>query len=87
MISSDGGVVEAGADVFYKIIDAEKFVLSLQELDSPLRTLVMASLKNNFVRRDVEDMQTNKLIIAAEIKVRGFVYLLRLHLVLTKINQ
>lgn len=68
MISSDGGVVEAGADVFYKIVDAEKFVLSLQELDSPLRTLVMASLKNNFVRRDVEDMQTNKLIIAAEIK-------------------
>lgn len=79
--------MEAGADVFYKIVDAEKFVLSLQELDSPLRTLVMASLKNNFVRRDVVDMQTNKLIIAAEIKVRGFVYLLRLHLVLTKINQ
>lgn len=68
IISSDGGVVEAGADVFYKIIDAEKFVLSLQDLDSPLRTLVMASLKNNFVRRDVEDMLTNKLIIAAEIK-------------------
>nr|XP_022294945.1 stomatin-like protein 1 [Crassostrea virginica] len=31
--SSDGGVVEAGADVFYKIVDAEKFVLSLQDLD------------------------------------------------------
>nr|XP_011431235.2 stomatin-like protein 1 isoform X2 [Crassostrea gigas] len=68
IISSDGGVVEAGADVFYKIVDAEKFVLSLQDLDSPLRTLVMASLKNNFVRRDVDDMLTNKLIIAAEIK-------------------
>lgn len=68
IISSDGGVVEAGADVFYKIVDAEKFVLSLQDLDSPLRTLVMASLKNNFVKRDVDDMLTNKLIIAAEIK-------------------
>lgn len=68
IISSDGGVVEAGADVFYKIVDAEKFVLSLQDLDSPLRTLVMASLKNNFVRRDVDDMLTNKLIIAAEIQ-------------------
>lgn len=68
IISSDGGVVEAGADVFYKIVDAEKFVLSLQDLDAPLRTLVMASLKNNFVRRDVDDMLTNKLIIAAEIK-------------------
>lgn len=79
--------MEAGADVFYKIIDAEKFVLSLQDLDSPLRSLVMASLKNNFVRRDVEDMQTNKLIIAAEIKVSGFVYFLRLHLVWTKINR
>ncbi|XP_056016334.1 stomatin-like protein 1 isoform X2 [Ostrea edulis] len=68
LISSDRGVVEVGADVFYKVVNAEQFVLRLQDVDSPLRTLVMASLKNNFVRRDVEDMQTNKLLIAANIQ-------------------
>ncbi|XP_061176900.1 stomatin-like protein 1 isoform X2 [Saccostrea echinata] len=68
MISSDRGVVEVGADVFYKVVDVEKFVLSLQDLNSPLRTLLMASLKNSFVRRDLEDMKSNKLIIAAKIQ-------------------
>lgn len=65
--------MEVGADVFYKVVNAEQFVLRLQDVDSPLRTLVMASLKNNFVRRDVEDMQTNKLLIAANIQVSTLV--------------
>ena len=65
IITSDRGVVEVGADVQYRVTSVEKMVMSVQDINHSIRVLVEASLKNQLVRKTVEELQKDKVFIAA----------------------
>ena len=66
LITLDKGLIEVGADVYYKIASVEQYITSIQDMNHSLRILVQSSFKNNFVQRTLNDIETDKLGIVAD---------------------
>lgn len=67
LITQDRGLIEVGADVYYKIMSVQKYVTSIQDMNQAIRLLVQASLKNNFVQKSLSDIESDKLGIVGGI--------------------
>lgn len=67
LITHDRGLIEVGADIYYKITSVERYITGIQDMNHSLRILVQSSLKNNFVQKTLHDIETDKLGITGEI--------------------
>ena len=69
MLTSDAGIIELGADVYYRISDAIQSVTSVQDLNTSLRGLVRNSLMNSLTKLDLQDIEDKQLEIVATLQV------------------
>lgn len=67
IITADRGLIEVGADIYYKISSVETFITSIQDMNHSLRILVQSTLKNNLVQRTLHDIESDKLGITGEV--------------------
>ena len=70
-MTSDAGIIEFGADVYYKITDAVKSVTSVQDLNTQLRGLVRNRLMNTLTKFDLQAIEDRKDENIANIVVSG----------------
>ena len=76
LITHDRGLIEVGADIYYKITSVERYITGIQDMNHSLRILVQSSLKNNFVQKTLHDIETDKLGITGEILVSLLLFIL-----------
>jgi len=69
LLTSDAGIIELGADVYYRISDAIQSVTSVQDLNTSLRGLVRNSLMNSLTKLDLQDIEDKQLEIVATLQV------------------
>ncbi|XP_060564397.1 stomatin-like protein 1 [Ruditapes philippinarum] len=60
ILTSDAGIIEFGADVYYQVTDAMKSVTSVQDLNSQLRGLVRNRLMNTLTKFDLQVIEDKK---------------------------
>ncbi|XP_053388369.1 stomatin-like protein 1, partial [Mercenaria mercenaria] len=60
LLTSDAGIIELGADVYYKVTDPVKSVTSVQDLNTQLRGLVRNRLMNTLTKYDLQDIEDRK---------------------------
>ncbi|XP_052241958.1 stomatin-like protein 1 [Dreissena polymorpha] len=60
LITSDAGIIELGADVYYKISDAVKSVTNIQDVNSALRGLVRNAVMSSLTKHNLQDIDEKK---------------------------
>ncbi|KAL5010020.1 hypothetical protein ScPMuIL_012325 [Solemya velum] len=61
LLTADGGIIELGADVHFRIIDPMKSISCIIDMNRSLRVLVKALLTNQLVQRSLADIEKDKL--------------------------
>lgn len=78
MLTSDAGIIELGADIYYKVTDAVRSVTAVQDLNTSLRGLVRNSLMNSLTKLDLQDIEDKQLEIVDKIQVAIFLKFLNI---------
>lgn len=60
LLTSDAGIIELGAEVYYKITDPVKSVTSVQDLNTQLRGLVRNRMMNLLTKYDLQDIDVRR---------------------------
>lgn len=60
MITSDGAVVEVGADIFFRVTDPVLSVSTVQDLNHSLRIIAVASLQKHLSKLRLNHIETDK---------------------------
>ncbi|BFZ09740.1 hypothetical protein BsWGS_12779 [Bradybaena similaris] len=69
VITEDGAIIEVGAEIYFQIVDAEKSVTSVQNLDQSTRILVQTSLCNILAKKPLADIEAERRLIADTVLV------------------
>lgn len=70
MLTSDAGIIELGADVYYQVTDAIRSVTAVQDLNTSLRGLVRNSLMNSLTKLDLQDIEDKQQEIIDNLQVK-----------------
>lgn len=69
LLTADGGIIELGADVHFRIIDPMKSISCIIDMNRSLRVLVKALLTNQLVQRSLADIEKDKLQLLGLVQV------------------
>ncbi|XP_035828856.1 stomatin-like protein 1 [Aplysia californica] len=71
VITEDGGIIEVGAEIHFQVMDAEKSVTNVQNLDRSTRILVQTSLCNILVQKSLSEIEAERRSIADVLMVNS----------------
>ncbi len=71
VITSDGAVVEVGADIFFSVKDPVLSVSTVQDLNQSLRIIAVASLQKHLSKLRLHHMESDKSITTSVLHVSG----------------
>ena len=60
VITSDGAVIEIGADVYFTVKDAIKSIVKIQDLNHSLRVLCHTAIPNHLGKRKVSEIEQDR---------------------------
>ena len=69
VITADKAIIEVGAEIYFQIIDVEKSVTNVQDLDRSTRVLVQTALCNLLAQMDLADIESERRTLADKIMV------------------
>ncbi|KAH9508954.1 Stomatin-like protein 1 [Bulinus truncatus] len=69
VITADKSIIEVGADIYFQIIDPEKSVTCVQNLDLSTRILVQTALCNILVQKTLSEIEAERIKIANSVMV------------------
>uniref|UniRef100_A0A2C9KQ01 Band 7 domain-containing protein n=1 Tax=Biomphalaria glabrata TaxID=6526 RepID=A0A2C9KQ01_BIOGL len=69
IITADKSIIEVGADIYFQIVDAEKSVTNIQNLDLSIRILVQTALCNLLVQKKLPEIEGERIAIANAVMV------------------
>ena len=67
--------IEVGADVFYTVVDPEKSVAGIQDLNYSLRVLCQTSLHKHLSKHSLSDIEMSKKVLAHNMMVGDTIWL------------
>jgi len=70
LITTDAGIIELGADVYYKVTDAVKSVTNVQDMNATLRALVRNGVMNSLTRHELQYIEAQDLELMQNVRVR-----------------
>ncbi|WAR09351.1 STML1-like protein [Mya arenaria] len=68
LITTDAGIIELGADVYFRITDAIKSVTNVQDMNTSLRGLVRNSVMNSLTKHDLQDIENKQIVLMEQVK-------------------
>ena len=69
VITSDGAVVEVGADIFFRVKDPVLSVSSIQDLNHSLRIIAVASLQKHLSKLRLNHIESDKAVTSSLLHV------------------
>ncbi|RUS72063.1 hypothetical protein EGW08_020178, partial [Elysia chlorotica] len=67
VITCDKAIIEVGAEIYFQIVDVEKSVTNVQDLDRSTRVLVQTTLCNHLAQMNLADIESERRITADNI--------------------
>ncbi|GFO42653.1 stomatin-like 1 [Plakobranchus ocellatus] len=64
VITGDKAIIEVGAEIYFQIVNVEKSVTNVQDLDRSTRVLVQTALCNLLAQRDLADIESERRTVA-----------------------
>ena len=82
VITSDGAIVEIGADIFFRVKDPVLSVSSIQDLNHSLRIIAVASLQKHFSKIRLNHIESDKSVTSSLLHV-GSILLIQMNRILS----
>lgn len=70
MITDDKAIIEVGAEIYFQIVDAEKSVTNVQNLDGSTRILLQTALCNMLAQKTVSEIEAERTVLANALMVK-----------------
>ena len=74
VITSDGAIVEVGADIFFRVKDPVLSVSSIQDLNHSLRIIAVASLQKHLSKLRLNHIESDKAVTSSLLHVSSFFF-------------
>ncbi|CAL1544724.1 unnamed protein product [Lymnaea stagnalis] len=71
IITGDKAIIEVGAEIYFQVVDAEKSVSNVQNLDRSTRILVQTALCNMLVQKSLSEIEAERMSIANALMVNS----------------